>query len=222
MTASDTDQRAAVEAAARNAAALHDPAHDALHLERVVRNVQAILQHQPELQAVVNEDALYAAAWLHDCVQLTKGDGPAGEAARQSAQTARQIMLQAGYPNSTIERACSAIVEHSFSAKLDPSSTEAAILQDADRLDALGAIGIARLWAVAGAMGSLLYDPEDPLAGNRELDDPRFALDHVASKLLRLPSMMHTRAARTIARKRAQYIEQYRAQLLAEIDGQDA
>lgn len=59
-----------------------------------------------------------------------------------------------------------------------PLTTEAKIVQDADRLEALGAIGLARVFAVSGALGVALFDGEDPFAQHRPLDDKRYALDH--------------------------------------------
>jgi uncharacterized protein len=74
---------------------------------------------------------------------------------------------------------------------------EACIVQDADRLEALGAIGLARVFAVSGALGVALFDAEDPFADARTLDDRKFALDHFQTKLLRLPETMQTEIGRT-------------------------
>ncbi|MEL2325119.1 hydrolase, partial [Klebsiella pneumoniae] len=67
------------------------------------------------------------------------------------------------------------IEAHSFSAGIAPQSLEAKIVQDADRLEALGAIGLARVFAVSGALGAALFDADDPFAGTRALDDKAFA-----------------------------------------------
>ncbi|MFA9353024.1 hydrolase, partial [Escherichia coli] len=76
------------------------------------------------------------------------------------------------------------IEAHSFSAKIAPETLEAKIVQDADRLEALGAIGLARVFAVSGALGVALFDAEDPFARQRGLDDKQYALDHFQTKLL--------------------------------------
>jgi uncharacterized protein len=90
-------------------------------------------------------------------------------------------------------------------------------LQDADRLDALGAIGIARMFVIAGQMGGGMVDPDDPMALRRPLDDRRFALDHLQTKLLKLPEMMQTRMGRILAEERAEWTMSFRTRLLAEM-----
>ncbi len=68
-------------------------------------------------------------------------------------------------------------------------------MQDADRLEALGAIGLARVFAVSGALGVALFDADDPFADRRPLNDKQFALDHFQTKLLKLPLTMQTERA---------------------------
>ena len=95
-----------------------------------------------------------------------------------------------------------AIEAHSFSAGITPETPEARILRDADRLDALGAIGVARNFSVSGALGRSLYDPADPFAEHRPLDDLAYSVDHWKVKLLALPGDMLTDAGKLIAQKR--------------------
>lgn len=90
-------------------------------------------------------------------------------------------------------------------------------MQDADRLDALGAIGIARFWVTVAYTGGALYQADDPLGERRELDDRAYALDHIDKKLLRLPEQMNTVAGRAEALERAAYVRAYRDVLLREI-----
>ena len=110
------------------------------------------------------------------------------------------------------------IAAHSYSAGIAPESFEAEILRDADRLDALGAVGIARTFMVAGAMGRALCDPADPFAANRPLDDQAWSIDHWHLKLLQLPQEMVTAKGRKIARKRARLMLAYLKQLSKEMD----
>lgn len=112
-----------------------------------------------------------------------------------------------------------AIEAHSFSAGITPLTVEAKIVQDADRLEALGAIGLARVFAVSGALGVPLFDPEDPFADARELNDRAYALDHFQTKLLRLPETMQTDAGRQLARQSADVLIQFMARLSAELRG---
>lgn len=108
---------------------------------------------------------------------------------------------------------------HSFSAGIAPHSLEAKIVQDADRLEALGAIGLARVFAVSGALGVALFNAEDPFADARTLNDRAFALDHFQTKLLRLPDTMHTDVGRELAQHNADFLIQFMAKLSAELQG---
>ncbi len=173
-----------------------DPAHDLAHLDRVWNNAQAIADAQTDMQV------LLAACYLHDLVNLPKNDPNRHLASRRSARESEPILEELGFDAPAIHATQHAIEAHSYSAKIPPRSPEARILRDADRLDALGAIGIARCFVVAGALGRTLYDIEDPFAETRELDDLSFAIDHWKIKLLGLPADMLTTGGRDLAEKR--------------------
>ena len=120
---------------------------------------------------------------------------PAFSASRLSADAAVALLRDSfGYPEEKLDAVHHAIHAHSFSAGVPVQSVEAGILQDADRMEALGAIGIARMFYTGGKMGSALFDPDDILAEHRPLDDRRFSLDHIDAKLLKLPATMNTAA----------------------------
>jgi len=130
--------------------------------------------------------------------------------------------LQRDFPDFPPERYAAvehAIEAHSFSAGIAPQSPEAKIVQDADRLEALGAIGLARVFAVSGALGVALFDARDPFADSRDVDDKAFALDHFQTKLLRLPETMQTEVGRELARHNADFLIQFMAKLSAELQG---
>lgn len=202
---------------ARERAASHDAAHDAAHLARVVINARRLTDAEEQAGRSVNRTIVELAAWLHDVVMLPKGQGAPGEAARRSAEEARSILTNLGVDLKTVDGVCHAVLVHSFSGGLMPEAAEARIVQDADRLDALGAIGIARLWVTGAEMRSFLYHPSDPAGDDRDLDDRTWALDHIERKLLRLPEMMQTEAGRIEAERRAAYVRGFREQLLSEI-----
>jgi uncharacterized protein len=164
---------------------------------------------------------LLAAAYFHDIVSLPKNDPRRGESSLLSAEKAGRLLAEVfpDFPAEKIGGVQHAILAHSFSAGISPQTPEAKILQDADRLEALGAIGVARVFYIAGQLGGQLFDAGDPLAAARELDDRRFALDHFAVKLLRLPAMMHTAAARRHAEKNAAWMRLFIQKLCREIGG---
>lgn len=190
-----------------------DAAHDLAHLRRVWGNCQKIARAEGGADMVV----LMAGAYLHDLVNLPKDAPNRREASRLSAEAAVAWLRGTDFPAAKLEAVAHAIAAHSFSAGIAPETHEARILQDADRLEALGAIGLARLFAVAGLMGAELYDPEDPLAQRRALDDRAFALDHLEVKLFPLVETMQTATGREIAEERAEWVAAFRSRLLREI-----
>ncbi|UWQ91551.1 HD domain-containing protein [Rhodobacteraceae bacterium M382] len=195
-----------------------DPAHDLAHLDRVWTNAHRIARHQADHEDSVNLRVLMAAAYLHDLVNLPKDAPNRAEASTLSAQRAVPILQDLGYTGAEIKAAQHAIAAHSYSAGIPAQSTEAEILRDADRLDALGAIGIARTFIVAGSMKRAIYDPADPFAADRPLDDQDWSIDHWHLKLLQLPKEMVTTKGREIAEKRAKLMLAYLEQLSKEID----
>lgn len=210
------EQLAAV--AADSAATAADGAHDASHLDRVWRTAQALLAHHPEADALV----VLAACHLHDLVNLPKDDPRRHLASARSAALARTQLTRLGFPAQRLDAVAHAIEAHSYSGAVVPTTIEAKIVQDADRLDALGAVGLARLFYTAGRMGSALAHPDDPLAEARALDDRRHALDHIALKLARLPESMQTAAGRALGAARLASLLDFRRRFAAEWLGVDA
>lgn len=160
---------------------------------------------------------LLAAAFLHDVAPIEKNDPRRAQASRLAAAHAVEMLAALGFPAARLDAVAHAIEAHAYSAGIVPVSPEARVLQDADRLEALGAIGIARTFYVAGRMGSELFDARDPLARERTLDDRRYALDHFHTKLLRLPETMTTEPGRRLARQRAAVLERFVGDLLDEL-----
>ena len=101
----------------------------------------------------------------------------------------------------------------------DRDALEAKILQDADRLDALGAVGLGRCLMLGGAMGKPMYEADDPFCAARSPDDTRSAVDHFYTKLLHLAGTMQTDAGRAEARQRTQYLQGFLDELRREIEG---
>ncbi|KZQ28747.1 hydrolase [Enterobacter genomosp. O] len=193
-----------------------DTAHDISHFRRVWMTAQKIMTHQ-----AANPLVVLAACYFHDIVSLPKNHPERGRSSQLAARKTGDI-LRRDFPDFPSE--CYAAVEHaveahSFSAGITPQSIEAKIVQDADRLEALGAIGLARVFAVSGALGVPLFDADDPFADARPLDDRAFALDHFQTKLLRLPDTMQTEMGRELARHNADFLIQFMAKLSAELHG---
>lgn len=195
-----------------HAFAADDGSHDAAHLIRVWKNAARI--HAEEGG---DARALAAAVLLHDCVSVEKNSPLRAQASRLAAEKATGILHDLGWGAAEISAVAHAILTHSFSANIPPETLEAKILQDADRLDAIGMIGAARCFYIAGRMGSGLYDPLDPLAKARELDDKAFAIDHFETKLFRLGDGFKTQTGRRLAAEREQRLRDVLAMVLDEI-----
>ena len=189
-----------------------DAAHDRAHVTRVVTMARRLAEDE-EAQM----DVVVPAAWLHDCVVVPKDAPDRAEASRRAAEAARTLLKSEGYPEQWIPDIEHAIAAHSYSGDVAPDTTEAEVVQDADRLDALGAIGIARCFTVGGALDQSLYDPDDPFCDDRAPDDDTCTLDHFYAKLLRLPDTMQTEAGRAEAERRAAFLREYLDQLRDEI-----
>ncbi len=195
-----------------HAFAADDGSHDASHLIRVWKNAARI--HADEGG---DERVLAAAVLLHDCVSVEKNSPHRTQASRLATEKADDILRDLGWSPEAISSVAHAILAHSFSANIAPETIEAKILQDADRLDAIGMVGAARCFYIAGRMGSGLYDPLDPLAEDRELDDKAFAIDHFETKLFKLADGFQTAAGRRLALQRQQRLRDVLAMMLDEI-----
>lgn len=193
-----------------------DSAHDLAHLDRVWATCQRIAAAEGGDLRI-----LLAGAYLHDLVNLPKNAPNRAEASTLAAAAAAPHLQDLGYSAAEVSAARHVIEAHSFSAGIEPKSLEAQILRDADRLDAIGAIGLARCFAVSGALGRPLYDPADPFARQRDLDDKAQALDHFPLKLLQLGQGMLTRTGQQIAAERTALMQAFLNDLAAEI-GADA
>ncbi len=200
-----------------------DAGHDFGHVLRVANQAVAILsfetleaESRPATAAEI--DAVLAAALLHDCVPVPKNSPLRKESARLCSEKAREWLLELGWtPAEWIDPIAQAILDHSYSAGRTPETPIGKALQDADRLEALGALGLYRTIATGVSMGALLFDPEDPWSERRELDDRRFTVDHFFTKLLKLPATFQTRAAREEAEKRAQFLREFLSELRREL-----
>jgi uncharacterized protein len=190
----------------------NEPAHDFFHVIRVVDNARTIARAEG-----VREASSVTAALLHELFTLPKNHPESARAGERCAEQARELLVREKAPSWLVDPTCAAIRDHSFSKGIVPDLLDARILQDADRLDALGAIGLARMWATCADMKRPFYAPEDPFCERRAPDDKLWGLDHVYKKLLVIPSKLHTRAAKTMAEQRVRFIDAFVEQLRSEI-----
>jgi uncharacterized protein len=189
-----------------------DGSHDLAHILRVFRNAMRIAAQEGG-----DLEVLAAAVLLHDCVAVEKNSPLRAQASRLAADKARLILKDLGWDASAIDATAHAIEAHSFSANIPPETLEAKILQDADRLDAIGMVGAARCFYVGGRMASGLYDPFDPKAEHRPLDDKAYSIDHFPVKLFKLADGFQTGEGRRIARERHDRLQQFYDLFLDEI-----
>jgi len=189
-----------------------DAGHDLGHVRRVVRNV-AWLTAEESADAWIT----LPAAWLHDCVAIAKDSPLRSRGSQLAAEAAAGFLQGQNYPSDKLAAVRHAIEAHSFSAAIPARSLEAQVVQDGDRLDSLGAIGIARCLLVGGKLNRPLCAADDPFCDQREPDDGRFTIDHFYNKLFKLPDLMQTDAGRTEALRRVKIMRDYLHELRSEI-----
>lgn len=189
-----------------------DAAHDLGHILRVARLAA-------DLAAAEGADAevCVAGALLHDLVYRPKNHPDSPRTAQMAAELVPRWCRETPGLEDRAEAIAAAVASHSWSGGGEPASLEAAVVQDADRLEALGAIGIARVFATGASFGAGLWHPEDPWGAARELDDKAWSLDHFERKLLRLADGMKTPTGRRLAEARHQVMQAYLASLRAEL-----
>lgn len=167
-----------------------DISHGVEHVLRVRDLALNIAKAVPE---PVDREVLEIAALLHDIGRVSEDENHA----KKSSEIAQIILQLANFPSEKIEKIVEAIKAHSFSEGVEPRSVEAKILSDADKLDALGAVGIARVFSFSGCRGRSLKD----------------SIQHFYSKILQLPNLLHTEVAKDIAKKRVEVVKMFLEEL---------
>ena len=190
----------------------NDSAHDFEHVMRVYKNAQKLCK-----QEKANENLVLCAVLLHDIVSYPKSDKRSKLSSIQSAKKSKQILKKYPLSIEDIVIIHDAIRDHSFSRNKIPETLEGKILQDADRLDALGAIGIARVFATGGSLKRPFYNIDDPFCKTRMPDDKTWTVDHFFQKLLNLESLMNTKSGKLEAKKRTKILKEFLKQLKQEL-----
>jgi uncharacterized protein len=208
------------------------PAHDINHVMRVYNLCLELANYEPN----VDLDILKTSALLHDIARTREDkDLRAGflnvDHALLGAEMSAEILRKLGYSEEKIERVKHCIASHRFRGENPPRTIEAKILSDADKLDVLGATGIARSFTIGGENGQKIYldTPVDEYikenlvggkADGRIIDPSKHASNlEFETKFRHIPEKLYTRMAREIARERLEYMKQFFERLKNEIDG---
>ncbi|MEK6705203.1 MAG: HD domain-containing protein [Bdellovibrionota bacterium] len=206
------DWGAKFESKISEVASSDDPAHDLLHFKRVVGLAKFLCKRE-----FGNAQVVVPAAWLHDLVIVPKDSPLRNQASRLSAEKAVEFLKSIDYPAKFYDEIAHAVVAHSFSANIDAKTIEARIVQDAHRLDGLGAIGIARCFATAGLLGRAFYSYDDPFCEVRSPDDSQFTVDHFFKKLFKTAETLKTKTGIEEGRRRVDVMKSYLSSLRSEV-----
>ncbi|WP_347299838.1 HD domain-containing protein [Dolosigranulum savutiense] len=181
--------------------------HDWFHIERVWTNALSIHEQEQTGNLLVIE----LAALLHDLADSKLFDEVVGR------QNIHYFLEGEGVPDSIVQHVLQIIDTISFRKGIKPVTIEGQIVQDADRLDAIGAIGIARAFTYGGATGQALFDPTKPLD---KITDQKSAstIHHFFDKLLVLQELMNTTTGRKLAKERYQFMLDFLDQFFSELD----
>ncbi len=191
--------------------------HDYTHTLRVYETACLLAR-----QEAADMTTVALAALLHDV-----DDRKISEETSAGLERASVFLEKNGCSREETGRILTIIREVSFAGKdsVRPSTVEGMCVQDADRLDALGAVGIARAFAYGGRHGRAIYDPDE--VPDPELDRERYyqsrssSIGHFYEKLLLLEGLMNTETAKTVARRRTAFMEEYLKEFFAENAGED-
>lgn len=190
-----------------------DPSHDINHVLRVLKMAEAIGRKEK-----ADMDIVVAAVLFHDVISYEKNDPKNKFSTEESAQYAKDILKKIPeYPSEKIEKVCQCIELCSFSKGIMAQSVEAKVLQDADMLEATGAISICRTFASSGRMTRPFFSAEDPFCERRVPDDKKYALDLFFTRLLVVESRMQTDFGKKEAKKRTVFLRKFLKELGTEL-----
>ena len=189
--------------------------HDWWHIHRVRNNALTIAKKYDTKLFI-----LEMAALLHDIADHKFHDGDESIGLKK----AQDWLLSINVPQNTIKDILEIMSQISFSSGQTPTSIEGKIVQDADRLDAIGAIGIARTFAYGGYKRREIYNPDIPPTKEQTLEEYKKSteptINHFYDKLLHLKDLMNTSEAKEIAKKRHRYMQDFLREFYAEWDGE--
>lgn len=190
-----------------------DIAHDGTHVQRVINMAILIAEKEhADLEVVI------PAAVFHDAVTFRKDDERNKYAPEKSAEFAKAVLQdEKEYPRHKIHHVMLCITECSYSRGIAPSTLESKILQDADRLEATGAIAIMRTFSSGGQMERPFYNPEDPFREDSSPSGTDFSLDLLYKRLFLVCDGMHTATAKSIALRGQEFLKMFEDELRIEL-----
>lgn len=188
--------------------------HDKSHVERVYNLAVHIAKEEN-----ADLDVVKAAALLHDVARTMEDEGQILDHASKGAEIAKKILIEVGFPKEKTVQVLHCIEVHRFRKGMKPESLEAKILQDADRLDILGAVGIARVLTRGGWSNLPIYDPMIPPKDKYD-GKSLTSVNHIYEKILKVKDTINTKTARQIAEQRHKFVEEFLDKLLREWKGE--
>jgi len=187
--------------------------HSKSHVERVYNLALRIAKEEN-----ADLDVVKAAALLHDVARALEDEGKIDDHAAEGAKMARKLLEEVNFPREKIDKIIHCIEVHRFRKNVKVESLEAKILQDADRLDIIGAIGIARVFARGGWENMPIHDPSIP--PKKKYDGRSLtSVNHIYEKILKVKDTFNTAAAKKIAEERHKFVEQFLERFLKEWEG---
>lgn len=215
MISIDTELRNKLIKIAAEKIPIVDASHDFEHALRVLSNAENIAGEEGgDLEIIV------PAALFHDVVVYPKDHPDRLRSQEESADVTEKILDSIeGFPKGKITEVKTCILECSFSKGIVPETIESKIIQDADGLEATGAISIMRTYSSTGQMRRPFYHSEDPFAQKRNPDAPSFALDLFFERLLKVTDRMHTKTAREISKRRTNFLNEFLEEFKLELEG---
>lgn len=202
------------------------PAHDWQHVQRVEALAETLIDRHSDSDAV-DDRVVILAVYLHDIGRGREDRGEIDDHATWGAREAGDILAAAGADVGTIERVQHCVRTHRYSNAIAPETLEAKLVSDADNLDALGAVGLARVFAHGGAVGSPIHDWCGDDAGTSAVDEPGAdanvrdtQYDHIHEKILELPERMYTEPGRELAADRVAFVREYVRRFDDEVAGE--
>lgn len=190
------------------------PTHDWFHVQRVKTNAEELIANYSSADPTV----VQLGVLLHDIGRAKEEEGVIEDHSEWGAEESEKLLREHGVSSETIEAVAHCIRAHRYSNETVPKMIEAKIVSDADNLDALGAVGLARCFAYGGQIGQPIHDPSlPPDVDNTGTGQTHF--NHLHKKLLDLPNRMYTDAGKELADMRTTFIQQFIQQFEREVSG---